>query len=77
MTGTFPCLYKIKVTRGLDLAVRTAQYSAVETIAERHTSRVLSRHSDGMKPLDNRLKILQCYEAFKQIVCWQGDVNNY
>ncbi|KIJ42670.1 hypothetical protein M422DRAFT_31238 [Sphaerobolus stellatus SS14] len=77
MTGTFPCLYKIKVNRDFDLAVRTGQYPAVETVVERHTPRVPSRRSDGMRPVDNRLKILQCYEAFKQTVYWQGDDNNY
>ncbi|KIJ42665.1 hypothetical protein M422DRAFT_254106 [Sphaerobolus stellatus SS14] len=69
--GTFPCFYKIKVTHDLNLAVRTGQYPAVETVVERYTPRVPSHLNDGMRPLDNRLKILQCYEAFKQIVYWQ------
>ncbi|KAF8527400.1 hypothetical protein BU17DRAFT_39503 [Hysterangium stoloniferum] len=68
MEGTFPRFYKIEVTADLDMCVRGGTYPATRTIVERHTPRVPSRRSDGMKPLDNRILILQCYEAFKQFV---------
>jgi hypothetical protein len=69
MIGTFPRFYKITVTADLDLCVRSGTYPTAQTIVHRHTPRVPRRRSDGMKPLDNRVHVLRCYEAFKQFVC--------
>jgi len=68
LTGTLPRFYKIKVTLDLDLAIQSAQYPEVKTVIERHTPRIPGSPNDGMKPLDNRIKILQCFEAFKPFV---------
>jgi len=68
MIGTFPRFYKIKITEELDQGVRFAHYPAMKTVIERHTPRVPRRRSDGMRSLDNRVKILQCYEAFMKVV---------
>jgi len=71
MIGTFPRFYKIKITEELDQGVRFAHYPTMKTVIERHTPRVPRRRSDGMRSLDNRVKILQCYEAFKKVVYQQ------
>ena len=68
MVGTFPRFYKVTVTTDLDMCVRGGTYPAAETIVERHTPRVPRRRSDGMRPLDNRILVLRCYEAFRQFV---------
>ncbi|KAF8500087.1 hypothetical protein BU17DRAFT_102564 [Hysterangium stoloniferum] len=68
MVGTYPRFYKIEVTNDLDMCIRGGTYPATRTIVERHTPRVPRRRSDGMRPLDNRMLILRCYEAFKQFV---------
>jgi hypothetical protein len=68
MFGTFPVFYKIEVTPELDQAIRFGQYPTHATIVQRHTPRVSKKQSEGMRPLDNRRKILQCYHAFRQFV---------
>ncbi|KAF8872397.1 hypothetical protein BD779DRAFT_1613824 [Infundibulicybe gibba] len=68
MFRTFPRFYKIRVTAELDQCVRHGTYPATKTTVYRHTPRVPGRSIDGMKPLDNRKHILQCYEAFKRFV---------
>jgi len=68
MVGTFPRFYKITVTSDFDLCVRFGQYPTTHTVVYRHTPRVPSRRSDGMRPLDNRKLVLRCYEGFKKIV---------
>jgi hypothetical protein len=68
MVGTFPRFYKIKVTMELDMAIRFGQYPTTRTVVHRHTPRILRRRSGGMRPLDNRKVVLQCYEAFRRIV---------
>jgi hypothetical protein len=68
MVGTFPRLYKVKVTADLDHSVRFGLYPETQTVVYRHTPRVPRRRSDGMRPLDNRKLVLRCYEAFKKFV---------
>ena len=68
MVGTFPRFYKIRVTSELDRCVRHGAYPSSSIIVDRHTPRVPKRRSDGMKPLDNRRLVLQCYEAFRKFV---------
>jgi hypothetical protein len=68
MVGTFPRFYKIEVTTDLDMCIRGGTYPTTTTTVERHTPRVPRRHSDGMRPLDNRIHVLRCYEGFKQFV---------
>ncbi|KAF8580753.1 kinase-like protein [Ramaria rubella] len=58
---------KVTVTRELSECVMTAQYPSSKTIVLKHVPNV-RRKSDGMKPVDSRRKILQCYEAFKKFV---------
>ena len=68
MIGTFPRFYKITVTAELNRCVIFGQYPTTPTVVYRHTPRVPKRASDGMRPLDNRKLVLQCYEGFKKIV---------
>jgi hypothetical protein len=68
MVGTFPTFYKIKITADLDQAVRFGQYPESQTVVYRHTPRVPKRRSDGMRPLENRRLMVQCYEGFKKFV---------
>jgi hypothetical protein len=68
VSGTFPRFYKIHVTSALDLCVRGGLYHPVQTTIHRHTPCVPGRSSEGMKPLGNRVHILECYEASKKIV---------
>jgi hypothetical protein len=68
MTRTSPTFFKIPVTAELD---RGIHYPANPTIVLTHfpdLSRPELRLSEGMKPLDNRRAILQCYEAFKRFI---------
>lgn len=71
MIGTSPIFYRIRVTRELDDAVRFGTCPANPTLVHYHLSPLPlpeRRLSEGMKPLDNRHTILQCYEAFKRFV---------
>jgi len=68
MVGTFPRFYLVPVTMELSTCVMTAQYPSNITTVLCHTPRVPRRVSDGMKPIENRKKILQCFEAFKKFV---------
>jgi hypothetical protein len=68
MVGTFPRFYKIEVTTDLDMCIRGGTYPTTKTTVERHTPRVPRRRSDGMRPLENRIHVLRCYEGFKQFV---------
>ncbi|KAF8170577.1 hypothetical protein BJ912DRAFT_997108 [Pholiota molesta] len=68
VSGTFPRFYKIHVTTALDLCIQGGLYPPVQATVHRHTPCVPGRSSEGMKPLDNRVHILECYEAFKKIV---------
>ncbi|KAK0468586.1 hypothetical protein IW261DRAFT_1372952 [Armillaria novae-zelandiae] len=71
MTGTSPVFYKIPVTTELADSVSMGQYSPTRTVVHAHlppVPRPARRLSEGMRPLDNRVTILACYEAFKQFV---------
>jgi hypothetical protein len=71
MKGTSPIFFKIPVTQELVTAVIGGVYPTTETIVQAHLpaiARPVYRLNEGMKPLDNRLIILSCYEAFKQFV---------
>jgi len=71
LTGTSPSFFKIPVTQELVQSVGRGQYPSTPTIITGHVPdipRPNRRFSEGMKPLDNRRAILQCYEAFKKFV---------
>lgn len=59
------------VTQTLSTHIRYGTYPPEEicvTYCYPPVPRPAHRHSEGMKPLDNRREILKCYEAFKGIV---------
>jgi hypothetical protein len=71
MTGTSPTSFKIPITSELMEAVRLGQYPPTLTVVAMHIPEVPRpdrRLSEGMRPLDNRGKILACLEAFQQFV---------
>ncbi|KAK0464768.1 uncharacterized protein EV420DRAFT_1062917 [Desarmillaria tabescens] len=71
MVGTHPSFFKIPVTQELTRCVESGQFPPAPTIVPGHVPdlpRPNHRFSEGMKPLDNRRAILQCYEAFKKFV---------
>ncbi|KAJ7806257.1 hypothetical protein B0H14DRAFT_3091411 [Mycena olivaceomarginata] len=62
---------KVPVSQELVMAVIGGVYPATETIVQAHLPvipRPADRLNEGMKPQDNRLIIMSCYEAFKQFV---------
>ncbi|KAF8808453.1 hypothetical protein BYT27DRAFT_7137408 [Phlegmacium glaucopus] len=68
MIGTAPIFYRIPVTTALLQALATASYPQEETTVLKFIPPVPNQHRyriDGMRPLDNRHIILQCFEAFK------------
>jgi hypothetical protein len=71
LNGTMPTFYKIPVTPNLKHHVYHGTYPSEPTIVSVHVPDLPSphhHHSEGMKPLDNRLAILRYYEAFKHII---------
>ena len=60
--------YKIPVTQTLSTDIRHGTYPPEETRVTYCYPCPARRHSEGMKPLDNRREILKCYEVFKVIV---------
>ncbi|KAK0239017.1 hypothetical protein EDD85DRAFT_936191 [Armillaria nabsnona] len=66
--GTFPTFYKIRVISDLDIAVVTGTYPADTTIIHRHIPWLPRRHSEGMKPVDNRKVLIQYFQLFKQFI---------
>jgi hypothetical protein len=68
MTGTYPIFYLVEVTKSLSRCIIGSQYPNEETLVFRHIPRISRRRSDGMKPLGDRKKVLQCFEAFKRFV---------
>ena len=71
MTGTTPVFYRVPVTVALLTALYTAQYPDEETVVLRFIPPVpnQSRYRlDGMRPLENRWIVLQCFEAFKAVI---------
>lgn len=73
LVGSSPTFFKVPVTSELAEAVALGEYPATPTVVRAHLPvlpRPARRLSEGMKPLDNRRRILACYEAFKQFVNW-------
>jgi hypothetical protein len=68
MIGTNPIFYKITVTAELSTAVQQGTYPPTETRVLRYIAMLPRRQSLGMRPLENRVEILACLEAFKQFV---------
>lgn len=71
LIGTTPTFYKVPVTADLVRHLRLGSYPPEPTIVSEYVPelpRPRRRHSEGMKPLDNRQAILRCYEAFKNVV---------
>ncbi|KAE9398240.1 hypothetical protein BT96DRAFT_1020243 [Gymnopus androsaceus JB14] len=71
MVGTFPTFFKIPVTQELNRCVIGGIFPSTPTIVTGHVPvipRPNSRFSEGMKPLDNRRIILECFEAFKKFI---------
>lgn len=71
IVGTSPIFFKIPVTQTLSTHIRHGTYPSEKThvtYCYPSIARPSNRHSEGMKPLDNRREILKCYEAFKGIV---------
>ncbi|KIL62201.1 hypothetical protein M378DRAFT_81563 [Amanita muscaria Koide BX008] len=69
MFGTMPTFFKIPITTELVKSIECGEYPATPTVVLGHVPDIpRHRQSDGMKPLDNRCLILQCFEAFKQFV---------
>ena len=66
MIGTNPIFYKIFVTAQLSTAVQHGTYPENETQVSRYIPVLPKRQSLGMRPLENRVEILTCLEAFKQ-----------
>jgi len=69
MIGTYPTFYKITITEELDTAIRHGSYPLNETIVQRFDPLIgTRRYSNGMRPLDNRKRILKCFEAFRKFM---------
>jgi len=71
MVGTTPTFYKIPVTKDLLQHVAQGTYPPNPihvTFCQPPIPRPARRYSEGMKPLDNRQRILGCYEAFKTVI---------
>jgi len=71
MIGTFPIFYKTPVTQELADAVTHGTFPAERITVYSHTPvlpRLQRRLNEGMRLLDNRQIILQCYEAFKKFI---------
>ncbi|KAH7876386.1 uncharacterized protein C8R40DRAFT_1169507 [Lentinula edodes] len=70
LLGSSPTFYKIPVTTELAEAVALGEYLRVPNAHLPTVPRPARRWSEGMKPLANRVHILQCYEALKPFVNW-------
>ncbi|PPQ87155.1 hypothetical protein CVT25_000145 [Psilocybe cyanescens] len=73
MIGSAVVFYLIPVTDTLEKAISTASYPTEETIFFRFIPPVpdsshYGDHGKGMRPLENRHIVLQCFEAFKKFV---------
>jgi hypothetical protein len=68
MKGTLPRFYLVPVTKELNECVITGQYPSNTTEVLIHTPKVSKRDIGAMRGKENRKKILQCYESFKQFV---------
>ena len=67
MGGTIPTFYKIPVTTNLVYNILQGTYPSEPTIVSVHRLNLPSQ-TYGMKPLDNRQRVLCCFEAFKNII---------
>jgi hypothetical protein len=70
-TTLHPSFFKIPVTHELTRCVEYGTFPLTPTVVIGHVPdipRPNRRFSEGMKPLDNRRAILQCYEAFKKFI---------
>ena len=71
MVGTAPYFYRVLITDALLTAVETASFPNKETVVFRFIPPVPdmdSYVSDGMRPLENRRIVFQCFEALKAIL---------
>jgi len=69
MVGTLPTFFKVPVTQNLSDHIRCGTRPEKETSVTFCFPPIpVRRHKEGMMPLDNRLAILKCYEAFKSIL---------
>ena len=78
MVGTSPTFFKISVTQELTTHIRYGSFPPKETFVtycRAPIPRPDHRLSEGMKPLDSRLEILRCYEAFKDVVGLELDLD--
>ncbi len=66
MVHTSPIFFKITVTQTLSTHIRHGTYPPEETrVTYCYPPVPRPTRSEGMRPLDNRRKILRCYEAYK------------
>jgi hypothetical protein len=73
MIGSAAVFYLIPITDILVDAISTASYPATETVVFQFVPPVPNSthyvdHGKGMRPLENRRIVLQCFEAFKKFV---------
>ena len=69
MIGTKLIFYKITVSDNLYACVQSGScIGRLETRLLRYTPELPRRHDLWMRPLENRVEILTCLEAFKQFV---------
>jgi len=71
LMATFPTFFKIPVTKELVRSVEYGQYPPTPTIVTAHVPVISNpdrKYITGMKSVENRLPIVQCYEAFKKFV---------
>lgn len=73
MTGTVPTFFKVPVTKELARHVNEGTYPPFVTTVTfcqpplKHGG-VNGEYGGGMKPLDDRITILSCFEAFQKFV---------
>ena len=75
MIGSAVVFYWIPVTDTLEEAISTASYPTEETTVFQFIPPVpdsahYGDHGKGMRPLENRHIVLQCFEAFKKFFLW-------
>ncbi|KAJ8496415.1 hypothetical protein ONZ45_g12479 [Pleurotus djamor] len=71
LVGSTPTFYKITVTKGLIIALATGQYPEKSTNVEKFLPPVdnpLAFYHSGMKHLNDRAVVFQCFQAFKQLM---------
>lgn len=69
MVGTYPTFYKIKVSKDLDNTVRFGSYPEESAQVYRFEPVIgRGRYRLGMKDVDNRIRILECFEDFRSLI---------